>query len=102
MFGTLGQNLLPFRDANDLVMSQVSVDIWTSFARTFNPNPSTEYLNARGYSNTTAAFKIAGEWKPVTPSEKTPLRLLDVPMSNSAFVEEAQCALLQFPFSLFE
>jgi len=102
MFGTLGQDLKPFRDANDLIMSQFSVDMWASFARTFNPNPNPAYLNARGYSNTTAALKIANEWKQVAPNEKTPLRLMDTPMSNSAFLEEAQCALLQFPFSLFE
>lgn len=81
-------------------MSQVGVDMWASFARTFNPNPSAAYLNARGYSNTTAALKIAGEWNQVTPNEKRPLRLIDTPMSNSVFLDEGQCDLLELPFSL--
>lgn len=77
------------------------MDMWGSFARTFNPNPSAAYLTARGYSNTTAALKTSGQWKEVAPNEKAPLRLIDAPMSNSEWLEEAQCALLGFPFNLF-
>ncbi|KAF8964939.1 Alpha/Beta hydrolase protein [Flammula alnicola] len=47
MFGTLGQNQQPFCDDGDLVMTKVSVDIWTSFARSFDPTPSFAFLNAR-------------------------------------------------------
>ncbi|PPQ97238.1 hypothetical protein CVT26_000764 [Gymnopilus dilepis] len=104
MFGTLGQNEQPFRDANDLVMSQVSVDIWASFARSFDPNPDPAFLNARGFTNTTAALSRAGRWEQVTPGNenRTPLRLLDLPLGLSAFQEEEQCALLGIPFDFFE
>ncbi|KAF8890281.1 Alpha/Beta hydrolase protein [Gymnopilus junonius] len=103
MFGTMGQDLKPFRDWNDLIMSQVSVDIWTSFARTFNPTPAAEYLTARGYTNTTAFLqtKHAGDWQPVTPTNKQPLRIMDVPFSLSAWQEEEQCDLLGYPFNLY-
>ncbi|KAJ2933338.1 hypothetical protein H1R20_g3769, partial [Candolleomyces eurysporus] len=60
MFGTLGQRSLPFRDWDDLVMTQVSVDMWTAFARTYDPNPSSAFLNARGYTNTTVALRKGG------------------------------------------
>lgn len=101
MFGTLGQDSVPFRDWNDLVLSQVSVDVWGSFARTFNPTPSAAFLAARGYSNTTAALRQVGAWDSITPSTKTPLRLFDVPLSNSAWQEQAQCDLLGYPATLF-
>ncbi|KAF8875886.1 Carboxylesterase family-domain-containing protein [Gymnopilus junonius] len=97
MFGTLGQNEQPFRDDGDLIMSQVSVDIWTSFARSFNPTPDPAFLN----TNTTATLSRAGKWEQVTPENKTPLRLLDLPLSLSAFQEEEQCALLGIPFDFF-
>ncbi|KAG9312339.1 Alpha/Beta hydrolase protein [Chiua virens] len=48
MFANLGQSALPFRDWNDLVLSQVVADSWTAFARTYDPNPSPAYLAARG------------------------------------------------------
>ena len=104
MFGTLGQNQQPFRDANDLVMSQVSVDIWASFARSFDPNPDPAFLNARGFTNTTATLSRAGKWEQVMPgnANRTPLRLMDLPLGLSAFQEEEQCALLGIPFDFFE
>ncbi|TFK32362.1 Alpha/Beta hydrolase protein [Crucibulum laeve] len=101
MFGTLGQSTAPFRDWDDLVLSQVGVDTWASFARTFNPNPSPEFLAARGYTNTTQILRQAGLWPQVTPGNKTPLRIIDAPFSNSAWLEQAQCDLLGFPSTMF-
>ena len=101
MFGTFGQDSVPFRDWNDLVLSQVSVDIWGSFARTFNPTPSDAFLAARGYTNTTLALHQVGQWPAITPSTKTPLRIMDVPLSNSPWLDQAQCAFLGYPATLF-
>ena len=101
MFGSLGQDSAPFRDPNDLIMSQVAVDMWSSFARTFNPTPSPAFLTARGYINTTEALRVAGQWDPVTPESTKPLRFLNIPLSLSSFLEEEQCALLAIPFSFY-
>lgn len=101
MFGSLGQDSAPFRDPDDLIMSQVAVDMWSSFGRTFNPTPSAAFLTARGYTNTTEALLKAGEWKPVTPENPTPVRFLDTPLSLSPFLEEEQCAVLAIPFNFY-
>jgi len=101
MFGTLGQDSVPFRDWNDLVLSQVSVDVWGSFARTFDPTPSDAFLAARGYTNTTLAIHQVGPWSAITPSTKTPLRIMDVPLSNSAWIDQVQCTFLGYPATLF-
>ncbi|PPQ97784.1 hypothetical protein CVT26_012787, partial [Gymnopilus dilepis] len=102
-FGTLGQDLKPFRDANDLILSQVSVDVWTSFARSFDPTPGAAYLAARGYANTSAALdlKRAGGWEPVTPFNGQPLRIMDVPFRMEGWLEEKQCELLGYPFNFY-
>ncbi|KAF8999155.1 Alpha/Beta hydrolase protein [Cyathus striatus] len=94
--GTLGQSNAPFRDENDLVMSQVITDMWASFARTF--------LNARGFSNTTEVLRKVGTWEAVTERNVNakPLRILDIPMSDSTFQEVDQCELLGFPLNMFE
>ncbi|KAF9555615.1 alpha/beta-hydrolase [Agrocybe pediades] len=101
MFGTLGQDNKPFRDWDDLVLSQVSVDIWGSFARLSNPNPSPAFLAARGYTNTTKVLQERGLWQAVTSKSKTPLRILDAPIRNSGWLEEEQCELLGFPLSFY-
>ncbi|KAF9003261.1 Alpha/Beta hydrolase protein [Cyathus striatus] len=102
--GTLGQSSAPFRDWNDLVMSQVVTDVWASFARTFNPNPSPAFLTARGFTNTSEALKKAGPWAPITDANvnTSPLRLLDIPLSNSKWQEVDQCTLLGYSINMFE
>lgn len=101
MFGTLGQDSQPFRDANDLLLSQYAVDMWGSFARTQNPNPSAYFLAARGYTNTTKMLQQTGGWNKVTPREKMPLRIIDAPPTNSQWLEEKQCDLLGYPFTFY-
>jgi hypothetical protein len=101
MFGTLGQGSSPFRDWNDLVMTQVSVDMWTAFARTYDPNPSPAYLNVRGYTNTTVALRKGGRWGAVLSGSRAPLRRIDSPLWNSGWVEEAQCDLLGYPLDIY-
>ncbi|KAF9233997.1 Alpha/Beta hydrolase protein [Melanogaster broomeanus] len=90
-FGTLGQVALPFRDWNDLVLSQIVADAWSAFARTYNPNSSRASLVARGYTTTTAALMQGGLWEQVTPHAETPLRIFNVPLSNAPYLEQAQC-----------
>ncbi|KAJ7215764.1 Alpha/Beta hydrolase protein [Mycena haematopus] len=65
VFGTLGQLSLPFRDGLDLPFEQLTVDAWSAFARTYNPNPSRAFLEARGYAGTAAALQKWGPWEDV-------------------------------------
>ncbi|KAJ7679377.1 cholinesterase [Mycena polygramma] len=101
-FGTLGQSIpgLPFRDEHDLPFEQVTVDAWTAFARTFNPNPEAAFLAARGYAGTAAALRAWGPWEDVRSSE--PVRALAWPSRGSGWLEQAQCDLLGFPLDFYE
>ncbi|PPQ86200.1 hypothetical protein CVT25_006905 [Psilocybe cyanescens] len=114
-FGTLGQDLKPFRDpaaGGDLLFSQVTVDAWASFARSGDPNPDAKFLQARGFTGVNwgkwAAVGVdgglangKGNAKGNGGGKETPLRILDVPSSNSGWLEEAQCDLLGYPFNMF-
>ncbi|KAF9526700.1 cholinesterase [Crepidotus variabilis] len=100
--GTLGQVALPFRDSGDLLLSQITMDAWGSFARTFNPNPSFAYLVARGYDTSAEAFRQAAPWEPISGSVKLPLRLMDVPLGNAGWRDTKQCNLLGLPGTIFE
>ncbi|TFK25421.1 cholinesterase [Coprinopsis marcescibilis] len=99
--GNIGQLSRPFRDWDDLVMEQLSVDIWTSFARTFNPNPSAEFLEARGYHNTSLVLRRGGRWNSVTPGNRLPLKLIDVPFRDSKWLEVPQCEVLGYPLTMY-
>ncbi|KAF9531081.1 cholinesterase [Crepidotus variabilis] len=99
--GTLGQDLRPFRDPGDLLLSQWTVDTWGSFARTFNPNPPAAYLAARGYTSTTQVLKQSGPWKQVSETS-APLKVIDVPFRSAGWRGEAQCKLLGYPLTMFE
>ncbi|KAJ7500289.1 cholinesterase [Mycena galericulata] len=99
-FGNLGQASLPFRDEHDQVFEQVTVDAWSAFARTFNPNPDAAFLAARGFSNTTAALKAWGLWEDVKSA--VPVRVLSVPSRGSGWLEQAQCDVLGFPLDFYE
>lgn len=85
----------------DLPFAQFIVDAWTSFARTFNPNPDPAYLSARGLSARPSGFQ---EWIPVTKSSISAghsLMVLQWPSFMTAFVEQDQCTNLGFPLSYF-
>jgi len=101
-FGTLGQSIpgMPFRDEHDLPFEQVTVDAWTAFARTFNPNPDAGFLAARGYTGTAAALREWGPWEEVKSA--APVRVLSWPSRGSGWLEEAQCSLLGFPLDFYE
>ncbi|KAK7682771.1 hypothetical protein QCA50_014154 [Cerrena zonata] len=104
VFGTLPSTTTsPFRDDNDLPFMQQSVDIWTSFARTFNPNPDPAFLIAKGFPDTAAQFKAMSKWEPVTTKNVNgkPLRQLQSPSFMSDFREQAQCEFLGFPLTFY-
>ncbi|KAI9050625.1 hypothetical protein LZ554_005784 [Drepanopeziza brunnea f. sp. 'monogermtubi'] len=97
VFGTLAYNQLPMRDENDLPFMQFVVDAWTSFARTYNPNPDKGFLEARGYTNTSRQLEMAGEWMPVSKDGGLEMRSLQWPSSQAGFRDLEQCAELGWP-----
>ncbi|EKM58107.1 uncharacterized protein PHACADRAFT_252144 [Phanerochaete carnosa HHB-10118-sp] len=102
VFGSLPTSL-PYRDANDLPFMQVTMDTWTSFARTFDPNPDPAFLKARGFTTSAARLALQPQWEPVTKSNLngTPLRILEVPSKMNGFRELAQCDFLDFSLNHF-
>ncbi|KAJ7082382.1 cholinesterase [Mycena belliarum] len=99
-FGTLGQASQPFRDEHDLPFSQVTVDAWTAFARTYDPNPGAAFLAARGYATTAQALREWGAWEDV--SSRVPVRVLAWPSRGSGWLEQEQCDVLGFPLNFYE
>jgi carboxylesterase type B len=96
-FGTFARSRYAERDAHDIPFSQLVVDYWTSFARNLDPNPSVDYLRARGYWYTLAAIGISGPWQSVDAT-KPELMLLQPQSTMAPFPDEAQCAVLGQPF----
>lgn len=101
VFGTILFNNQPLRDENDIPFEQFTVDTWSSFARTFDPNPDPAYLEARGYTNTTQVLEESGQWVPATKGNLT-LRALTWPPYQSGFREKSQCEGLGLPLTYWE
>ncbi|KAF7374109.1 Cholinesterase [Mycena sanguinolenta] len=100
VFGTLGEESLPFRDELDLPFEQLTVDTWSAFARAYNPNPSQAFLEARGYTGTAAALKEWGPWEDV--KSQVPVRILAWPSRGSGWIDTPQCEVVGFPLDFFE
>lgn len=99
-FGNILRMGLPLRDENDIPFSQVTLDYWSSFARTWNPNPDEAFLIARGFTNTSTHLKIAGEWEPVTSTSMT-MRELQWPSETVSFRDVKQCKQLGWPLDYY-
>lgn len=115
---TLQGNLNPLRDANDLKSVQLESGYFASFVRSLDPNPPANYLQVRGYTNTTQGVQQSGPWQPVT-SDQGPMKLLDFPSVTADFQDLpqvslrvdlgfprskltiSQCAFLKYPISYY-
>ncbi|THX67076.1 carboxylesterase family protein-like protein [Aureobasidium pullulans] len=93
-------NLNPLRDANDLKSVQLESGYFASFVRSLDPNPPANYLQVRGYTNTTQGVQQSGPWQPVT-SDQGPMKLLDFPSVTADFQDLPQCAFLNYPISYY-
>lgn len=82
---------------------QMTMDTWTAFARTFNPNPDQAFLAARGFNTSAERFAQQPQWEPVTESSinGSPLRILEVPSKMNGFRELPQCDFLGFSLNHF-
>ena len=104
VFGILqSTTVTPYRDDKDLPFMQQMVDVWTSFARTFNPNPDPAYLRAKGFPDTAAQFEKMSKWEPVTKDNVNwkPLRQLQWDSFMTGFREKEQCGFLGFPLTFY-
>ncbi|KAF4628794.1 hypothetical protein G7Y89_g9357 [Cudoniella acicularis] len=103
VFGNILRMGYPLRDENDLPFEQFILDSWTSFARSYNPNPDKGLLKARGYNYTSLQLEIAGQWAPISKSDivRFPMRQLQWPSKQAAFRDVDQCAALGWPLDLY-
>ena len=81
----------------------MTMDTWTAFARTYNPNPDAGFLKARGFTTSAAGFAMQSAWEPVTKANlnQTPLRRLEVPSFMDGFREIPQCDAFGFSLNHF-
>lgn len=101
VFGTWGDVGQHYRDDNDLFDTQLMSDYFASFVRTFDPNPSLEYLTVRGYLPTLAAANN-GTWSSIDPSNPAgSVRRINYPPSETTFIDVPQCAFLQYPITYY-
>ena len=95
VFGNLIRQGRPARDDIDVPFSQLIVDLFTSFVRSYDPNPEIDFLRRRNYQNTLGQVtRPDGVWKQVVDPDHPTLRRLDWPSDQAAFDEIAQCGVL--------
>lgn len=61
-FGNIAQQGWPDRDGLDAAFARLTVDYWSAFARTGTMMPENGFLDARGFTESKAKMKEAGEW----------------------------------------
>lgn len=103
VFGNILRMGYQFRDEYDLPFSQFVLDSWTSFARSYNPNPDLDLLKARRYGNTTLQLETAGQWTPVSVSSQgvDGMRQLQWPSKQVGFRDVEQCEALGWPIDYY-
>ncbi|KAF4898413.1 Bile salt-activated lipase [Colletotrichum fructicola] len=103
LFGNLARQRLPFRDEYDLPWEQYLVDTFTSFARTYDPNPDKDFLRARGFNSTLEAFEKSGPWEPSMKGNMS-MRSIDWPVEKQmmrGFKDLEQCKFLNLPLDFY-
>jgi len=93
-------NQYPLRNADDLKAMQLITAYYAAFTKTGNPNPSPQYLQVRGYTNTTAGIQASGPWLQVQ-SDTGPAKSLDWPSKTVTFPDLAQCSFLNYTISYY-
>ncbi|KAM5533408.1 hypothetical protein V8D89_012958 [Ganoderma adspersum] len=102
VFGTMPADR-PYRDAQDLPFMQRMLDVWSAFARTFDPNPDPHFLAARGFTGTAQQLAAVPRWEAVTKENVggTPVQLLQWESEMVPWGKQAQCEFLGFPLTYF-
>ncbi|KAK1986784.1 carboxylesterase [Colletotrichum cereale] len=103
VFGNIVRQGNPLRDEYDLPWEQHLVDAFTSFARTYDPNPGKGFLKARGFESTLRAQEKSGPWEPAVKGEMK-MRRIDWPVKGdmmSGFKDLEQCKFLKLPLDYY-
>lgn len=102
VFGTTPADR-PYRDDQDLPFMQRMLDVWSSFARTFDPNPDPGFLAARGFTSTAQQLAALQKWEKVTKANlgESPVQLLQWESEMVPWGKQAQCEFLGFPLTYF-
>jgi hypothetical protein len=98
--GWLFAGPITLRDAADLYGLQLISGYFAEFIKSGQPNPSIDYLLARGYQKSYDAIMKTGPWEQVQNSYG-PIRLLDYPSTRAEFQDLAQCAWLNYSINYF-
>ncbi|KAH8426849.1 putative carboxylesterase [Aspergillus melleus] len=91
-------NLEAIRDRLDLRSVELVSAYFAEFVRSGQPNPSTDYLQARGYSGVLEAVNNFDRWEEVSHLEG-PMQRLDFPSARSTFQDIEQCEFLGYPMT---
>jgi carboxylesterase type B len=89
----------PVRDSDDVVHTSLTMDLWTTFARSGSPNPSSGYLNARGYTSTASKMSSLGSWTTTTSASQKILSLGPSPVMKALNIRGPQCSAYGFPIN---
>ncbi|KAK2029886.1 carboxylesterase [Colletotrichum zoysiae] len=102
VFGNIVRQGNQLRDEYDLPWEQYLLDAFTSFARTYDPNPEKEFLKARGFESTLRALEQS-PWEPAVRDEMT-MKRIDWPMEGDMmrdFKDLEQCKFLGLPLDYY-
>ncbi|KAJ6563641.1 alpha/beta-hydrolase [Mycena vulgaris] len=93
VFGTYHIFDQPVRNVRDIDYTTMIQDMWASFARTGNPNPSPAYLAARGYESTLKALS-RWTWPQYTVGKPLVAQLQYPGLATGALPDIARCKVL--------
>jgi carboxylesterase type B len=99
IMGTLSR----IRDPKDLWSVQLTTSYFASFIRSYDPNPSLQYLDQRGYDKVIEGVTKYGQWQQVDGGKKSgdEIRLLDWPSTSAPYTDVEQCAWLGYPLDYY-
>ncbi|KAK2050722.1 carboxylesterase, partial [Colletotrichum somersetense] len=102
VFGNIVRQGDPLRDEYDLPWEQYLLDAFTSFARTYDPNPEKGFLKARGSESTLRALEQS-PWEPAVKDEMK-MKRIDWPVDGDMtrdFKDLEQCKFLGLPLDYY-
>jgi len=94
-------NLDRIRNPEDLWSIQLVTSYFAAFVKSADPNPSLQYLDARGYDKVIEGVKKFGQWGQVTAATGNEIRLLDWPSKSAGFQDVPQCDWLGYPLDYY-
>ncbi|KAJ7739568.1 alpha/beta-hydrolase [Mycena metata] len=95
VFGTYHIFDQPVRNARDIAHTVMIQDLWSSFARSGDPNPPRAYLEARGYESTLEALSH-WTWPKYTASKPGVAQLQYPGVTTGTLPNIARCKVLGF------